>query len=461
MISLILFIYSIYCFEIKRDKVSFYLILQFMALKAYSMLSWDNGPLRFDDYALLMILYSYLREGVYQKITPSLAKIIYAYLVVVLLSAIISYLYYQIPIVQIFKAVRLSFFVLIIFDLIKITNEEYHILFYKIFVLSSFAAIIYCLTVITGKIPEGASGGTGYLGLPRSFNYPPLIAFNCLYIFFIFDKKNKWFIPLLALSFITLLFIQSRGMLVAILLTLVIGITLKSNKSNRILIFSITICAALFLISNLIFSGETGTKTMNDLSKISSGEFTQNNFEVEDDATLSYRLNILAVSVIKTVTDPIRFFFGSGLFVGMPLSFFERWNTIECSFWDKTTDTYSYITPDISYSNIIYNIGFCGLIIHIYMIYTMCKLILKRANGDNNYEIVGAMYFLYMIIISINSSHMTWPNYLVVPFFFLQYVERKYNINIRIMKLILILYFFAKINPSFYKPNITNKYNLI
>ncbi len=437
MLALVLFLYSIYRFEVKDDRISFYLILQFLALNAYSMLPWDQGPIRNDDLALLMVLYSFIRKGIYQKESKTFAKMTYAYLSVVVLSAIVSFIYYQIPLVQIFKGARTSLYVLVIFDLKNLRKRDFDRLFYQIFILSSLAAFLYLFTIISGTIPESGFGGTGFLGLPRSFNFPPLIAYNCLYVVLIYEKQKKMFIPLLIISFATLLLIQSRGMLIAVLLSIAFGITLKTSKSNRLLISCFAIGVFVLFISYLIFSGDTGDKTMHDINKISSGEFVQNDFEHESDATFSYRLNLLAVSVIKTFESPIRMLFGSGLLVEMPFSFFEKWNMVDSSRF--SVDGYTYFSPDISLSNIIYNIGLFGLLIYSGMIYTIWRFLMRNAKEGKNYEIVGAMFVLYLTLIAFDGSRLTWPNYLILPFFFVQYSNCIENRELRTLILAILL----------------------
>ncbi len=437
MIAIILFIYGIYCFEAKRDRVIFYLILQYLALDAYSMLYWDYSIIRFDDLALIMVLYSFFREGIYKKSSPFLKKMIYAYLIIILLSVFVSYFYYQIPIIQVFKGARTSLFVLAFFDLIDLRYREYRKLFYFIFVLSSIAATLYCYTIIAGKIPENARAGIGFLGIPRSFNFPPLAAYNCIYSVFILNKKKKIFIPVLILSFVTLLLIQSRGMIISVLIALVVGTLLKANKSNRVLIFIMAVSVSTFLLTSLIFKGDTGDKTMNDISKISTGEFAKDDFEHESDATFSYRLNLLAISIIKTVDNPVRLLFGSGLFVEMPISYFERWNMIGT--FRMARDGYTYFSPDISFSNIIYNIGFLGLFVYLAMIYSFWKVLLNRANGDRKYEIAGVAYLLYMLLVAFDGSRLTWPNNLLIPIIFVQYAIYKNNMEIGFKSLVKIL----------------------
>ena len=437
MIALLLFIFGIYCFEQKQDRVTFYFILQFLAMAGYAMLSWDREFVRMDDLALIMLLYSFFRAGIYQKSNVALVKVIYIYLAVVLLSTIVSFIYYQIPIVQILKGIRTSLYVLVFFDLKNMRTEEFHRLFYRIFLLTSFASGLFCFECLTGITPTIEIRGPGFLGLPRSYNCPPLVSFTCLYSVFVMDRKKKLFYPLLLLSFMTLFIIQSRGMIMVVLLTTALGLSLKASASNRIYISILAAGMSVFLISSLIFGGDTGDTTMNDFNKIASGEFASANFEDEGDATFTYRLNILAISVTKNCADPIRFFFGSGLVVEMPYSFFERWEMVECCRF--SINDYTYFTPDITFSNVIYNIGIMGLFVYMTLIGMMLNMMLKWAEGKNGMEIVGAMFILYLLLIALDSSILTWPNYLIVPFFFVQYVCVKHEADPSVKLLLFLL----------------------
>ena len=426
MVALVLFIIGIYCFEKKGDRVTYYLILQFLALNGYALLSWDPEFLRKDDLALLMVLYAFFRKGIYQMDYTKMTKKIYVYLGFITLCVLVSFIYYQIPIVQIFKGARTAFYVLVFFDLKNLSTKDFEKLFHQIFLLTSVASFLFCIQCLSGINPIIEIRGTGFLGLPRSYDYHALVAFTCLYSVFVSNRSDKWFYPLLILSFLTLFIIQSRGMIMIVLLVTATGISLKANKSNKIYIAAAALGLSVFLISSLIFGGETGDTTMNDFNQIASGEFASKDYEAEGSATFAYRLNLLAISIIKTIEEPIRVFFGSGLVVEMPYSFFERWDTVECCRFSK--EGYNYFSPDITLSNVIYNIGFIGLFIYFGLMYRMLKTLLKYAEGNNNHEIVGAMFVLYLIFIALDSSILTWPNYLIVPFFFVQYVCCKHKV---------------------------------
>ena len=102
-------------------------------------------------------------------------------------------------------------------------------------------------------------------------------------------------------------------------------------------------------------------------------------------------------------------------------------------------DDYTYYTPDISFSNIIYNIGFFGAIVYTSLVIVMLKTLMKWADGDNTLEIVGAMLTLYMLLIALDSSILTWPNTLVVPFLFAQYVSIRHKKE-PVLKLLILLF---------------------
>ncbi len=439
MVALILFILGIYCFEKKGDRVSYYLILQFLALNGYAMLTWDYEFVRKDDLALVMVLYSFLRKGMFQMDGTKMARMIYAYLAAVLMCVLVSFIYYQIPIVQIVKGARTALYVLVFFDLKSLGRKGFETLFQRIYILTSVACLLFCLESLTGFTPTITIRGTGFLGLSRSYDYPPLVAFGCMYSVFVTDRKSKWFYPLLVLPFLTLLIIQSRGMLMSVLLLTALGISLKANESNKIYISVFALGLSVFLISSLIFGGETGDTTLNDVGKITSGEFASMDYEHEGSATFAYRLNLLAISIIKTVEEPVRVFFGSGILVEMPYSFFERWDMVESCRFSK--EDYNYFSPDITLSNVIYNIGLMGLIVYFSMIYLMLKMLLKWAKGNNNLEITGVMFVLYLLFIAFDSSILTWPNYLIVPFFFVQYVRCRHKVE-PVSKLLLLLLLF-------------------
>ncbi len=438
MIAFALSLIGIYCLELRKDRVSFYLILQFLALDAYSILLWDKGPLRNDDLALLMAFYSFVRGGIYHVKSSNLTKYIYAYLIVVVLCALASFIYYQIPFIQIFKAARSSLYVFVFFDLANLKVKEFEKIFYQIFLLTAAASLVYCTQILLGLAPESALGGTGFLGLQRAYNFPPLTPFNCLYISLVYDRHKKLFTPLLVLSFLTLFLVQSRGLILSTFLAIVVGLSLEAKKSNRIFVFIAVIGFTFLLLSNFIFSGETGDKTANDINKVLSGEFAQENFENESDATFSYRLNLLAICLFKTIGDPIRILFGSGLLVEMPLSFFEKWNMLESARY--SLENYTFFSPDISLTNIIYNIGLLGFTTYFIMIYTMLRILLNRTHKKSRLEIVGAVYTLHLIVISLNGSDLTWPQFLVVPLMFVQYTICKQK---RIFKLKLLLFYAA------------------
>lgn len=421
MVQLLLILFALYRW-VRKDRVTFYLIIQFLVFKCYHLL--PLGSIRGDDLALLgIIITSIISIFNNHVIDKKLVRHTQCFIGIILIISLISLTYYQLPFNQVISGCRHYLFILCLFDISRMTHTELTIFLKKLFYLNLIACalfIIYTFTHIPIYHTEYSNSSViklGFLGLKRVYTFPQLISFTCLYSLFIkgFKDINGKLSMLVALG--CLLCIQSRGMILNVTLVASLGYMITNNKSSSKVIGLIFIILAAYFINETIFSGETGTKTANDLSQIFSGDVFRTGYEVEGDATFTYRIALLMSTIHHMIeVSIISLLFGFGFFIEISKSMVINLGILNLA--RESWNGYGLFTPDISYVNILCNLGLIGAFFYI----RFFQLIAKKSYAKikdipvNKYALISFLYILYLLLIGLDGSTITYPSCLLIPF---------------------------------------------
>lgn len=406
---------------LKRDRITYYFILQFLIFKGYRIDIFKDVIVRPDDLALCLILFSFINLAINNATKHNdLSNLIKLFIIFVLISTFVSFVYYQIPLVEVFKGCRSYLYVLSLYDIMRLKKEEIEKLLLYIFYFNVFIGIIFTVQlfyplnllthdIVVDKVP------IGFLGIPRSYSYPQLIPFCCLYSFFI--MKGKWIKPLfLCLSFITLFAIQSRGLIINTVILIAVGVLSQKTNTRKKTVMVAVFFILVILINSTIFSAETGEKTYNDISIILNGEFADMSYldNMTGEATLAYRFYLVYRVVFHLLRNIISLFFGVGFFVELPLYKIKELGleNITIESWNG----YGTFTPDISYSNILCNLGLIGSILYITFFIQLFIFFFKNRKHSDIYNLLGLLYVPYLLILGLNGSLITTPICLFIPF---------------------------------------------
>lgn len=429
---------------LKKDRITYYFILQFLIFRGYKIALFQDIIIRPDDLALGLILYTIINLAINNSIShDNLSKLARVFIFFIFISFCVSFVFYQIPFIEVFKGSRSYLYVLSLYDIMRLRKEEIEKLLSYIFYFNIIIGTLFSLQlfypiniltrdVIVDKVP------IGFLGIPRSYSYPQLIPFCCLYSFFVIN--NKWRKTLfLCLSFITLFAIQSRGLIINTVLLIVIGIFVqKSNTKTKTIMIIISIIL-VFLINSTIFSNETGEKTANDINIILNGDFANMSYidNMTGEATLAYRFYLVYRAAFRLLNDLISFIFGVGFFVELPLNKIKDLGLENISI--ESWNGFGTFTPDIAYSNILCNLGFIGSILYLIFFIRLFNFFMKNRIYNNMYNLLGLLYIPYLLILGLNGSFITTPICLFIPFILFRHSNIVRNNNI-------LVYHFPYIN---------------
>lgn len=429
---------------LKGDKVTYLVILQFMILQSYRLTILLESPLRSDDIALLLILTTFflnLRKGRVRE--NILSKIIITFVCFIIISIGVSYVFKEIPLLQVIKGARSYLLILAFYDIWLMKKNSIVKSLYLIFLLNMVFAAIFILqtfipniALLTDILDESGAGMTGFLGLRRFYSFPPLLPFCCLYSIFLFprNKKNKIFF--IILCFTTLLFVQSRGMLMYTVFLIILASLIFKASTGRKILYGILSLFLVILVNVTVLNGDTGKKTSNDLRQILSGQITTME-KPDGDATFAFRIWLIKLRNEKILSsEALSKIFGLGLFVELTPSVAQKLGIAKILTSDND-GTLSIYTPDISYANHLSYLGYIGSFLFLLIFVQMIR-IFKHWSPNNKYAQMGMLYMLYLLATGLNGSGITYSSCLIVPFLFLRiseiehYIQRKYKNKINV-----------------------------
>lgn len=423
MIKILFFLFALYRW-FKGDRATFYLILQLLVFEFYHFI--PKTGIRGDDLALIGVFitfgYAVFQEKIYRNVIHSNTKYFITVMVIIIL---LSILYYELPIIQILAGFRQYLFVLCIYDIQRMKYYELKNFFKKLFYLNIIACLLFIIQTFI-HLPIYHDGyekskiiKEGYLGIKRVYTFPTLTSFACLYSIFISDLRKLSGKIFLLIGFGCLLCIQSRGMLLNVTALIIIGYFMAHNKYQSKIIGLLFIFIAIYFINATMFSGETGIKTLNDFSQITTGNVFQTDYEVQGDATFTYRIGLFVKAIYKMIDSSITtLLFGYGFFIELPA---EKLSSIGAlSLASISWNGYALFTPDISYVNLIYHLGILGSIVYIRFFYIITKQSYSLFSINNKFALLSFLYTLYLLFIGLDGSNITYSSSLLIPFLLLQ-----------------------------------------
>lgn len=405
----------------KGNVVNFIFILQFLIFRCYNLSLTTASLIRPDDMALLLLIIAFFKKGLvinnqYQTINNAVKR----FLAFLLIIMFVSIIFKDLPVIQVVKEARNFIFVIAIFFVSNLKKTEIDSALYKAFLLNAVFCVIFIVQTfypslsLLSDMDSERMTMTGYLGFRRFYGYPPLIAFSCLYSFFLFPKNKKYKKFFIALNFLALLLVQSRGMMLNVVMLIVFAsVYFKASASNKIIYAASAIVLILF-VNTFMFSGDTGSRTVNDLNAVASGNIMEME-RPEGDATLSVRIWVLA-NRIRALNDGglMDMIFGLGLFVELPMSEIINRGLINVA--SHTYEgKYCIYTPDISYANHLAFLGYVGSVL-LWSIFVLMMVRLYQLKEYSQYAQIGFLYLLYMVISGFNNMEISSTSCLVMPF---------------------------------------------
>lgn len=405
-----------------RNMVNFFVVLQFLIFRCYNLGITGHGtPIRPDDMALLLIiLFLVKKKSAGMLHLNAIGNVVKCFILFLIISMFVSIFFKDLPILQVIKETRNFVFVLSIFIVCNLNKGQIDEILYKVFMLHCIFCVLFIIQTfipslgVLSDMESERISMTGYLGFRRFYGYPPLMAFGCLYAFLLFpnNKSNKKLY--IALNFLALLLVQSRGMMLNIVLLIVLASVLFKASTTKKIIYVSTAIILIVFVNMFIFSGDTGSRTSNDINTIMSSNIMD--IEKPDgEATLTFRIWVLA-NRLRAINEGgiLDGIFGLGLFVELPLNEIMKRGLISVAA-PTYEGNYGIYTPDISYANHLAFLGYVGsaLFWSIFILMIAKSYKLRR---NCRYAQICLLYLIYMIASGFNNMEISSSSCLIMPF---------------------------------------------
>lgn len=408
----------------KGDRATYYLILQFLIFKCYSLQFFENTSIRADDVALIMVIYTviagYSKEF---KIPSRIKRHVWIFSWFVAGVSLVSLLVYDSPLPSVVRGGRTFLFILAVFDIMKMKEKEIETFFYRISILTLIFGALYVLQMFLplGLLTDVESASVGFLGLHRYYSFPPFVALCCLFTIFIMAKAQRFKMLFIITSLALLLLVQSRGMLINVIVLLLLTTLFLNRRNSRKILYVILLMVLAYILNDVVFTGETGSKTVNDFSMTFSGEYMNEESVAESDATFAYRMYLLFQSIVAyTHANITQVVFGFG-FLGNNITSADvaRLGLQDVARYVMRGEQWTYVinTPDISYPNILNYLGVVGTVIYLAFFVNLIRAF-NKMRRNSNYAVYGLCFTVYLLLIGLDSSSITYPTCLIVPFIF-------------------------------------------
>lgn len=411
-----------YKYMSNRNMVIFFVVLQFLIFRCYNLgITGHGSPIRPDDMALLLIILFLVKKKSTRMLhLNAIGNVVKCFILFLIISMCVSIFFKDLPILQVIKETRNFVYVLSIFIVCNLNKGQLDEILYKVFMLHCIFCVIFIIQTfipslgVLSDMESESISMTGYLGFRRFYGYPPLMAFGCLYAFFLFpnNKNNKKLY--IALNFLALLLVQSRGMMLNVVLLIVLASVLfKASITKKILYVTTAIILVVF-VNMFIFSGDTGSRTSNDINTIMSSNIMD--IERPDgEATFSLRIWMLA-NRIRAINEGglVDGIFGLGLFVELPFNEMMKRGLITVAA-PTYEGNYGLYTPDISYANHLAFLGYVGSVL-FWLIFLLMVIKCYKLRKHSRYAQIAFLYLIYMIVSGFNNMEISSSSCLIMPF---------------------------------------------
>lgn len=415
----------------KGNKALYLVILQFLIFQDYKLSLMATSAIRPDDLALCLILATFAINVQKRLLTKNaLSSIVKFFVLFVIAGMIVSLFVKGIPLDQVIRGGRTYLFVLALYDIVLMDKDTIKKALYYVFIVNMVFSVIFIMQTFVplGLISDDWQGAgaerVGFLGLRRYYSAPPLVPFCCLYSVFLFPKCKKHKNAYICLSFLTLLIIQSRGMLMyTVMLVVLASLMFKASAAKKGLYIIMSVLMVVF-VNTTVMSGETGAKTSNDFNLILSGKIDTSE-RPEGEATLAFRLWMLMGRNERimdgSILDKV---FGLGYFAQLPQAKIRDLDLQNLCVQYYEGDAYVINTPDISYANILAYLGYLGTFLYLAMFWKLIRYF-YRNRKNSQFAQLGLLYMLFLLTTGMNGSAISTPTCLVVPFMFLSIVRKE------------------------------------
>jgi hypothetical protein len=430
-ITIILFIIGFFAFFSKQKQLTL-MIIAVLASQYFRLVdpNFFIGPFSFQhgDFALLLI-FSLLpfRKKLNNAELNGIRKSLILFFIFLFVSILYDLSMRSTTPMQIFRTTRKTGYLAFFFLLTSFPYKDYQRLIQFIFIVTVIHAFLYIFQYILGyaflpgKVDENELGGVRFGNSPV-FLIPILV----VTVFSLYKKKYQ--IVFIILFLISIVFSQSRGMIVSAISILLVYALL----ANKLKIIPVTLISLTLIIGyNIIISyfpiiEERFLHLFTEINEVNKMNYNDLNAFYHQGSFI-FRWGVTYERLMYVLEDPVRIILGVGYIPDIDITY--PIFTIGTHSPTLPTGYEQYNSVDIFFPNIITRYGIVGSLIFLFLIFEIFLFSFK--NRLSLWGKVLLTYLVSMLFISlINETFYNGFNFLFIFFFMgLTIKEEQYNLQ--------------------------------
>ncbi len=364
-------------------------------------------------YILILFIYGFIKYDDYIPVNR-ISKLIAIYLSLIIICIGVSLFYYHINLVDILRTSRSYFLVLCYFVLRRLEKEKSDKLLKILFSIVIFQCCLFIIQAFTDiALLTGADSGGRSGIITRFYNVPLMLYFFVFYAIFNNPYIGVLKIVTTIIPSITMFLPLSRSLMMAFILSVLIGISIRIGGIKRIMKYIPLLL--IIIVPILLFTAKiAGGRTITDINNVINGEFIDldDDFVMDEESTFVFRMAHFFERFMDVTESKMGMVFGAG-FMTEDSEYTYRNFDYQIGLPDENTgNTVQLDTSDISWSNFILRYGIVGS-----LVYLLCYMILFRSfkSIKNSLALSVILYLILLFFISFTSDLFYQLRYLVLP----------------------------------------------
>lgn len=410
MIGAILLIIAILLyFNPRKRYLSYFLYLSFM-MNGMQLWTDDIIGMKNMDMAIIytFVISAYLvLKGNWKIPKWPIKKYYIAVLLAICACVVFSYVHYGLTFFQILQGGRGYLLLFSLPILIQVKVFELRKVLKILLFFCVITSILYILQTLfrTPLMPYGDFQIDAATGLPRFYNSPSNLAFFLTLSFLLpkFFKGNIWIYRIL--FFTALIATLGRTFITATICTVFVALLLQGKMKK----LGVTIAAIFILMTPFYgvisdrFNNEGGTSDFSDIANGNYRYYENGN----DGGTMVYRFAWVYERFDYMTKRPIgELLFGLGLVSDSQPWVHQHYN-FTLGLGDPETGLISQMhTPDISYGNLLSNLGVLGGIVYLIFVVSLTVFLFKNRK-ESVFIMISAALMITSSLTSFSSSSLS------------------------------------------------------
>ncbi len=419
----------------KGEKISSLLLFIGFVTDAYQLIPFSlielGLGLKSYDYGLAYAFCVLLLNQVLVKHTPhyGLNRVVQLFLVYLIGSMLYSHYMLSIGWADIIRSSRIYFLFLTPFLFADLSIAQYLRLRHRLLQITLFVSVLFILqSLFQVQILNGYIGGEiislGIMDVMRCYNLPYFGVYFFFYVMLNKEIQGRSKVIQLIVLGLPIFLSFHRSLLAAVAFTIIflLYVTQESFlKRFKHVMLSIMIAAPVCVIAAGFFSERGGGQ---DIINVINGNFQEVDYVEElTGQTFLFRMAHLYERTMYIMEQPITTLFGAGWVHEDSSYTINKFDFMIGLRDDATGDIAQVDTSDISWSPLVFRVGFVGTALYVFFTLYIFIIAYKR-----RYQLPGATVVGTMLVMAITS--VTGIMYIVPAYFILLLVDSVFMLRI-------------------------------